>query len=88
MQTNDGDIVTNDYDCPMLKASEDMYIANSEDILTDISVIHQCTKKCIFIQLSATSIVEREAIQKSNLVFKHDFTNHTYYLNIYALNYY
>ena len=52
LETMKGDVVTNDYDCPLLKACEDIYLINSENILTDISVIHHCSKKCTFIQVS------------------------------------
>lgn len=85
--TTGGNSTFNEYHCPLLFVSKDILMVKSVDILTDISVVHQCTEKCEFKDHLEASFVERELIKTSIIVLKHDFTNLTYYLNIYALSY-
>ena len=74
------------YDCPLLKASKKILVIQASDITTDTSVLHYCTEKCVFTERMEESCIEREKIQTSNLILNHDFTNKTYYVNVYALS--
>ena len=78
---------TNEYDCPMLEACNDVLAVISTNILTDMSVVHACNESCQFTETIVESGVERELVQSSKLVLKHDFSNNTYLLNRYALSY-
>ena len=71
----------------MLEACNDVLAVISTNILTDMSVVHACNESCQFTETIVESGVERELVQSSKLVLKHDFSNNTYLLNCYALSY-
>lgn len=80
--------LTNEYDCPLLTLSPYITAISPHSILTSLSVVHECTNTCTFIESHATRRVEREVIQenRTSLIFNHDWSNDIYALNIFCMN--
>ena len=41
--------VANEYDCPLLTLSLDLRIIHSNTVTTALSICHECTDSCVFI---------------------------------------
>ena len=82
-----GRIICNEYDCPLLTVDNDFLMVKSNNIVTDISVIHHCTDECVFAEATQETIIERQSVDSSKLTLQHDYSNNTHFLNIYALSF-
>ena len=85
MRANDEPIV-NSFDCPLLTLTDQFYAILPKCIVSPISIVHQCTDTCIYVQKSAPCNIERESIPQNFTVFDHDCTNNLYCLNIFCTN--
>ena len=56
-----GATVTNEFDCPLLMLSNVVFAVTSE-VLKDISVVHEYTQSCKFVERAVPRKVEREDI--------------------------
>lgn len=83
---NDEQIV-NDFDCPVLSLLNDFYAISPDCVLTPVSVVHQCTHTCVFLEKLSSSNIERESIATGHsIVFEHDWSNSMYCLNVFCMN--
>ena len=80
-----GDVMVNDYDCPLLTLTANITIISSSIVIQSVSIVHECTATCVFTTLPNISTVEREIIELTQLIFKHDWTNMFYCFNIIIL---
>ncbi len=81
-----GQPLQNECDCPLLTLSSTINAVSPSDILTEVSIIHECNDSCKFVEDGATIQVERETIQSKRLAYVHDWSNQWYCLNIYCMN--
>ena len=70
-----GDVMINDYDCPLLTLTANITIISSSIVIQSVSIVHECTATCVFTTLPNICTVERERIELTQLIFKHDWTN-------------
>ena len=82
-----GDAIVNEYDCPLLTLTANITIISSSLVIQSVSIVHECTSTCVFTTLPNICTVERERIELAQLIFKHDWTNMFYCLNIYCIYY-
>ena len=81
-----GTAVTNEYDCPLLMLSNTVFTVKATEVLKDVSVVHECTESCQFVERAVPRNVEREDVSVSRLEFEHDFdSNIMYCLNIFCM---
>ena len=84
------DPITDDFECPLLSLTNTVYLvpANSIRIQVAVSIMHQCTNTCKFTETAVNRTIEREQVNVDNrsLVFKHDWSNDLYCLNIFCMN--
>ena len=73
--------ITNEYDCPLLSLSHIIFTTKTSEVLKGVSVIHQCTETCQFIDKECGRNVEREDICLSRLEYQHDFSGKLYVLS-------
>ena len=86
MESPLGTAVTNEYDCPLLMLSNVVFTVTAREVLKDISVVHECTQSCKFVERAVPRKVEREDIPVCRLEFEHDLeSNVMYCLNIYCM---
>ena len=55
------------------------------DVITAVSIVHQCSKTCKFLSHQVPLVVERETVLQTSLIYKHDqetFTKCPDYRNI------
>ena len=50
-----------------------------------ISVVHECTNTCKYVSSSSSQRIEHEDVSISQLLYKHDYSNKMYCLNVYIL---
>ena len=74
----------NDFDCPILNLTNDLYLLPVSYVIKPISIAHCCTQSCIFVDNVSFSRVEREQITSSKLVFLHDLCNTKFCYNIFC----
>lgn len=78
--------VQNDRDCPLLFQLDVILLVPSSSILRTVSIVHECSSRCKFVQDRATTkLYEREHVQLSGSTFNHDYSNHLFCLNVYSL---
>ena len=70
----DGEFITNDLECPLLTLSKSICAVHPICVLSSISVVHQCTGSCIFVERLSSANVERESISRKVLVYEHDWS--------------
>ena len=80
-----GDAIVKDYDCSLLTLTANITIISSSLVIQSVSIVHECTSTCVFTTLPNIRTVERERIELAQLIFKHDWTNMLYCLNIYCI---
>lgn len=81
-----GQQVVNEQDCPLLIGSSHLQSVPSTSILSPVSVVHECDSSCKLEMRRKRKIIERESVDATSLVLKHDFHNGLFALNIYCLN--
>ena len=81
-------MLTNEYECPLLTLTNTLTGINPADIVTEISVMHECTDSCKFVDNGPLNVlqIERENIRTNRLMYVHDWTNKWYCLNIYCMH--
>ena len=81
-----GTVITNDRDCPLLSAMNYVTAVDPKDIISAVSIVHECTTDCKFKAGSGRKI-ERQAVDlQTGLTLQHDYTNNTFFsLNIYCM---
>ena len=69
--------ITNDYDCPLLSMSTNITYISPHNIFTSVSIVHECTNTCTFVESHATRRVDREVIEeaRTSLIFNHTILN-------------
>ncbi len=80
-----GEPLVNEYDCPLLSLTRTVITVYAFNIIKAISIVHECTESCCFVNSVRHRNVEREQISVSSLVYEHDFSNYLYCLNIYCM---
>ena len=66
----------NEVDCPLLVLTKDIYFVSPFDLLSPVSIIHECSESCKFVYDDSFRMVERESVKVSNrCVFFHDWNN-------------
>lgn len=82
-----GVLIKNEFDCPLLHLTCDVFIRKPSHIKKAVSVIHECGDSCKFVSVECARSVERETVTSKRIEFKHDVcTNTMYCLNIYCIN--
>lgn len=86
--TADGDTLTNEFDCPLLELTKCFVNISPQLIFASVSIVHECGESCKFIEQQTTRTVERETIEENTqrLIYKHDFDNDFYVLNVFCMN--
>lgn len=80
-----GEQMMNEFDCPLLSMTNVLYCIPSNTVSQAVSVVHECTNSCTFVKTSVIRNVEHEAVESSDIIFKHDFCNKMYCLNVYCI---
>ena len=73
-----GQVIKNKYDCPLLSMTNLLYCIPSNSVSHSVSVVHECTDYCIFVNNSGrlhTRRIEHESVESSFSFFKHDLSN-------------
>ena len=81
-----GQQITNEFDCPLLSMTNTLYCIPSKSVNHAVSVVHECTNSCTLVTSSVSRIIEHEHIESSLIIFKHDFCNKMYCLNVYCID--
>ena len=55
-----GNVMVNDYDCPLLTLTANITIISSSIVIQFVSIVHECTANCVFTTLRNICTVERE----------------------------
>ena len=78
--------ILNDYDCPVLNLSKNIFIISSSNVRRPVNIVHECTPTCQFQETAVASrTIEREDVSSNKLVFMHDRQNSMYCFNIYCV---
>ena len=86
VQTPLGVPIMNEFDCPLLSLTHTIFTVKSLEIVKAVSVIHECTESCQFIDKESARSVEREDVTFSRIEFQHDFIgNNMFCLNVYCI---
>ena len=82
------DPIIDEFDCPLLALTNTVHLVPPNSIHVAVSIMHQCTNTCKFVETAITRRIEREQVDVHNhsLVFKHDWSNDLYCLNIFCMN--
>ena len=82
-----GTQVSNEFDCPLLSLTDVFRCVPSKCICHSVSVLHECSSSCCIKTTNRSTVIERELVQMSQLVFEHDFKTSTIYcFNVYCMN--
>ena len=83
----DGDntYIVNEFDCPILLLTTDVYCVRPAQIQSVISIVHMCGTTCTSETVAIPAQIEREQISTSKLFFNHDLSNHLFCFNIYCI---
>ena len=85
LETTDGQAIKNSYDCPLLELSRTIFCTPSSNVRRAVSLVHECSDSCAFLETTAVDNVEREEVSiQSKLLFKHDWQNYLYCYNVYC----
>lgn len=85
MELPTGEQLLNDFDCPLFNLSRTLFSVDSTTIVTATSMVHECGNSCHFQETQDHSMVERELVESTTLVFKHDWTQLLYCYNVYCI---
>ena len=81
-----GDQICNEYDCPLLTLTILFRCVPSTAISHSVSVVHECSRTCVFKHTDTTTIMERTHVQARKLKFVHDLSNNMYAFNVYCMH--
>lgn len=81
-----GDEIITEFDCPVVESTNRLLLVPPTSIMGAVSVVHLCSGSCKILHELSSRLYERETVTLSNrqVVFKHDFTNKLYCINIYC----
>ncbi|SMN02232.1 hypothetical protein SPONN_626 [uncultured Candidatus Thioglobus sp.] len=83
----DNEPITDNLECPLLTLSNNFYAVQPQCIQTSISIVHQCTHTCTFIDKSSSLHVEREVVLRTHLFLNMiGASNNMYCRNILCIN--
>ena len=80
-----GQQIINEQDCPLLTKSKHLLSVPSSDILSPVSIVHECTS-CRLETKRKRQKIERESIDIDTLVLAHNYKTNNFALNIYCMN--
>ena len=80
-----GDCILSEYDCPLLTFGNLIYCLASNCVKRSVSVVHECSHTCSFVPSSTQKRIEHEDVCVSELVYKHDWSNNIFCLNVYCM---
>lgn len=83
---NLGEIIINEFDCPLLMLSSLVYCVLASHVDHSISVVHECTDSCKYVTGQGAKTIEHENVTISQLSYKHDYSNNMYCFNVYCMN--
>ena len=86
-----GDEICNEFDCPLVELSQNIFIVDPKVIMGPVSIVHSCTQTCQVYREPSTCSYEREVVSVADatqVVFKHDLSNRLYCINIYCIGNY
>lgn len=79
--------ILDEIDCPLLSLTNTIFTTSSKLIRRSVSIVHQCTDTCHFVEKEWPRVMERETVHSSRMEYEHDFANNLMYsLNIYCMN--
>ena len=78
--------LTNSYDCPLLELTSYVKAITPATIISPVSIVHECTDSCVFVNSSTRQRVERSDMIVNKLVFQHASSNTLFCLNIYCMH--
>jgi len=85
MKVNEQPIL-NDRDCPIVILSELFVCIPSRDILTPISILHECNGRCFLQMTRKRKQVEREMCDLNSQTVVHNYKrNNMFVINIYCM---
>ena len=78
--------ILNEFDCPLLDLTTNIYCVDPRVIQSPVSIIHMCNESCRFITAPELTQIERELVSRdSKLTFVHDALNELFCVNIYCI---
>ena len=86
-----GDKIVTEFDCPIATITKQIFFVSSTYIMGPISVAHLCSETCTILQIPSSRVYEREEVTLCNskhVVYKHDFDNKLYCINIFCIGNY
>lgn len=78
--------VLNEYDCPLYFLTSTFLCVQSSCIISSVSFFHECSPSCTFTRTDSYCQIERETVSTHKLVYRHDYNNSLYFLNIYCMH--
>ena len=75
-------------DCPLLRKTKIILTVPTTNIISIVSIIHNCSSTCKYYSQPHTLLFEREEVSSSKLPlrYRHDYSNASYLLNTYFVN--
>ncbi|KAL5494053.1 hypothetical protein EMCRGX_G015323 [Ephydatia muelleri] len=65
LETTDGQAIKNSYDCPLLELSRTIFCTPSSNVRRAVSLVHECSDSCAFLETTAVDNVEREEAKRT-----------------------
>ena len=81
-----GDARLDEFDCPLLQLTTEIYAISSKQIVKSVSVVHSCTDSCVLVERNTPNLVERESVPTSKITFTHDLSNNIFCYNVFCTN--
>ena len=69
------EMICNDFNCPLLLLSSNVYFVRPSAVISAVSVVHECSMSCTFKEITSSRVVERETVQCYQTVFEHNWNN-------------
>lgn len=82
-----GEPFTNELDCPLLNLTHTLFTTRTNHVMRAVSIVHECTTACKFVEREYPRCVEREAVDLSStrIEQEHDYSNYMYCFNVYCM---
>ena len=85
IQVTENRPVLNEFHCPNLILTNDIYCIDPTQVSSAVSILHACGVECVLKTQTAHRRIERECISlESQLVLSHDLSNKLFLLNVYC----
>ena len=84
MDALDGPL-NNEYECPLYELTHIFQRIPSVCVGQAVSFFHECTPSCGFNRMETNTLVERQEVMSSRLVFNHDHSRTLYFHNVYCM---